>query len=54
MRILCILENPLDIDVARNALANFAESDSIFFAHNFYDANVFIDKKIVNQQQPLD
>lgn len=54
MRILFILENPFAVDVARNALASFAEPDSIYFVHNFKDAREYIEKQVVEKQSALD
>ncbi|TSJ44524.1 hypothetical protein FO440_10205 [Mucilaginibacter corticis] len=54
MRILFILNNFWETDTIRNALADLAEKDSIYFVDSYFEAETFINKRIVDKQEPLD
>ncbi|MGF7036780.1 hypothetical protein M2273_000014 [Mucilaginibacter lappiensis] len=54
MRILYVSNNIIDDDIVRNALGALAERDSIYFVHDFTEAENFITTFLVGQQQSLD
>ena len=54
MRILFVVDNPTATDVIRNAMSDIAEKDSIYFVYSFPDAEDFINKKVIDGQEPLD
>ena len=54
MRILFIGDNIYDEESYKNFLSTIAEQDSIYFVYSHADAVDFVNKKIVDQQEPLD
>jgi len=54
MRILFVSKDKLTDDITRNALSKLAEKESIYFVHTYEEADDFINRRVVSQQESLD